>query len=1044
MFKKLLPAFFLLFTLDCIAQVPGLNYARNLGGSAEDIFTRNVLLRNGNLVSVGYTQSTDGQSQGSHGSYDCLVICTSPDGVVLWKKVIGGSAWDAFNAGVDTTTDGNIVVGFTAGSNDGDIAGNHGGWDIAFFKYTADGNLLWSKTYGGSETENFGSLSATPDGGIIALTSTASSNSGNVTGVNHGNNDVWIIKLDKNGLIEWQKLYGGTGDDMASSQFGGDVVASGDGGYFFTTATSSLDGDLNGLLPPGANSGGLDIWLCHIDNGGNIVWSKLVGGSGPEESSKLYTYGTSLYLGFSTQSADRDLQGNLGLNDMALFKYNTDGQFQWKRQYASSAFDFLGGITGLKGDLLTVTGGTYSFSFEGYPTPAADERLVVMRIDTLNGSIKWFKGLGGNGRSQGMAASINNDGSLFISGLSTNTTGDIYANIGSYDAIVLSFATSNRVTGKVFVDSDNSGSLSYGDLLPNYLILQASKTGSLSGFTSTRNGDYTIEADTGNYTIAPLLSRYPYYTANPAQFTHQFLSYNETFTKNIALQVIPNINDLTISLTPISVIRPGRPAKYLLTGYNVGTNTIPSGTISFTKDPRLTYLDFSTAPNVKTGDDVSWNFSSLQPFDSVSYVISMDVPITSNMGIVMNYVLKITPVNADATPENNTIYFRHTVVNSFDPNCKSNNMGDSMPEASVKKGEYIYYTIQFQNTGTASAIDIFVKDTLPASLLDSTFEIVSASHPFGFNLKDRVATWTFFNINLPDSNSNEKQSHGYIQYRIKAKPTLVTGDVINNTAAIYFDFNDPVITDNNQIKIYTPPVIVPPAPVITPAGNISFCTPIVLSAPAGTGYQWYKNGAAINGATANTYLVNDTGTYTATITVNNEASLPSAATTVSVGAIDSAVISSVNNVLAVNNADVANAYTWQVLNNGTWADINPVKTGSSYSPNATGDYRVSVAKGICNNFSNSVHWDLPVVPPVTELKIYPNPVGSFLKITNLNGTNWQTAEIVNVTGLRVITPISLHNVNEVNINTRPLSAGVYVLVLRDGSGKMKKIKFIKE
>ena len=1043
MLKRTLTLIFVLLSVNSFSQIAGLNYARNIGGSSTDMFLSNVLLRNGNLVSAGYTESFDGDAQGNHGTVDCFVVCTSPDGTILWRKVIGGLAWDAFNADVDTTTDGNIVVGFTTGSTDGDITGNHGNWDLAFFKYTPEGNLLWSKTYGGAGDEDFGSLSATPDGGIIASACTASSNSGDVTGLTHGSYDLWIIKLDKTGAIEWQKLYGGTSTEMAVSQAGGKVVSASDGGYFFATPTTSTDGDLNGLLPPGAVLGGGDMWLCHIDATGNILWSKLIGGSGPEDAANLYTHGSSLYCGFGTQSADRDLQGNQGLYDLALFKFNTEGTLQWKQQYASSAWDNLGDITGLKGDLLTLTGGTYSFSFAGYQMPPADERLFVMRIDTLNGSIKWLKALGGNGRSQGAAASINNNGALFISGLSTNTTGDIYANKGGYDAVLLSFAAGNRFKGTIFVDDNNNHSPDAGEVRPDHLMLKASKEGVLSRFTTTRNGDYSIEVDTGLYTVEPLLRKSPYYTAEPAQFSHPFSNDNETYNQDIALYAIPNVKDLTVSLTPLTIIRPGRIAQYLLTGYNVGTTTISSGVLGIKKEHDLSFANFSATPDFQSGDSASWNFNNLEPFDSVSYLVSVSVPTFAQGGTTMNYVLYITPLAGDSTPENNTIYFRHIVVNSFDPNCKTNNMGDSMPVASVLNGDYIYYTIQFQNTGTASAIDISVKDTLPANLLDSTMEIVCASHPFGFSLKERVATWNFFNINLPDSNTNERLSHGYIQYRIKAIPTLAAGDFIDNTAAIYFDFNQPVITENNRIGIFIPTIVVPAAPVINPAGSVTLCTSLLLTTQPGTGYQWYKNDVAIAGAISNTYTAQDTGRYTVKLTVNNVTSESSAATTISAGLLDSAIITLSNNLLTVNNEDAANTYTWQLLTAGLWFDISPLETGASYQPVLTGDYRVKIDKGLCTGFSNLQHWETPVIVPTAGLKIYPNPFANFIKIDNLTGSQWKYLEIINFIGEKMLTPVYVSNLSTITVNTQKLNAGIYILLLRDDKGNTKKIKLIK-
>ena len=168
MLRIFLLSIFVVFSVNIIAQTGGLSYVRNMGGSQNDMFWGNVLLLNGNLVSVGYTESTNGQAQGNHGDKDCFVVCTSPGGIILWKQVLGGTLWDGYSSAVDITTDGNIVVGFTVNSSDGDAVGNHGSWDAAFFKYSPDGILLWSKIYGGVAYAILGKLKATPHGEIIA------------------------------------------------------------------------------------------------------------------------------------------------------------------------------------------------------------------------------------------------------------------------------------------------------------------------------------------------------------------------------------------------------------------------------------------------------------------------------------------------------------------------------------------------------------------------------------------------------------------------------------------------------------------------------------------------------------------------------------------------------------------------------------------------------------------------------------------------------------------------------------------------------------
>jgi uncharacterized repeat protein (TIGR01451 family) len=140
------------------------------------------------------------------------------------------------------------------------------------------------------------------------------------------------------------------------------------------------------------------------------------------------------------------------------------------------------------------------------------------------------------------------------------------------------------------------------------------------------------------------------------------------------------------------------------------------------------------------------------------------------------------------------------VVGSYDPNDKR-----MAPGVEIEPGVFITdtsaheltYTIRFQNTGTAPAQFVVIRDTLNATVLDpGSFRMVSASHPYTWEISGPgIVKWTFNPINLPDSNSNEPASHGFVKFTIDRRPNLMIGDSITNRAAIYFDFNAPVITE---------------------------------------------------------------------------------------------------------------------------------------------------------------------------------------------------------------------------------------------------------
>jgi hypothetical protein len=244
--------------------------------------------------------------------------------------------------------------------------------------------------------------------------------------------------------------------------------------------------------------------------------------------------------------------------------------------------------------------------------------------------------------------------------------------------------------------------------------------------------------------------------------------------------------------------------------------------------------------------------------------------------------------------------------------------------------------------------------------------------------------------------------------------------------------------------VYVPAVIVPATPVVNPAGNVTSCLPLLLTTQAGTGYQWFKNGLAIGGATAATYTAQDPGVYTVTLTVNNVTSSPSAATTVSLGSITNVVITKTNSLMTVENPDATVTYTWQKLKAQVWSDLSPLTTGTSYPVVSAGDYRVRATRGLCTAVSNSQYWEPTIVVTPVDVRVFPNPAGNFLTIDKLTGSGWRSLEIVNSLGEKMITPVLLNNLSEITINIRSFSPGIYLLVLKNNERDVKRVKFIKQ
>src|SRR5690606_22749186 len=195
--------------------------------------------------------------------------------------------------------------------NDGDVTGNHGSGDYWVVKISQTGSLVWQKSFGGSDGDYANSIKQTEDGGYI-IAGTSYSNDGDVT-ESYGNGDYWIIKISETGNIEWQKSFGGSGEDIANEI---QVVA---GGYIVIGGTESTDGDVSG------NHGNVDYWIIKLSESGDLQWQKAMGGSSFDEGLSIaQTNDKGFILAGGSNSNNGDVTGNHGEQDYWIVKLEPD------------------------------------------------------------------------------------------------------------------------------------------------------------------------------------------------------------------------------------------------------------------------------------------------------------------------------------------------------------------------------------------------------------------------------------------------------------------------------------------------------------------------------------------------------------------------------------------------------------------------------------------------------------------------------------------------------------------------------------------------
>ncbi|WP_178988169.1 T9SS type A sorting domain-containing protein [Winogradskyella schleiferi] len=402
----------------------------------------------------------------------------------------------------------------------------------------------------------------------------------------------------------------------------------------------------------------------------------------------------------------------------------------------------------------------------------------------------------------------------FIGDISHITSADLN-NDGKIDLITSSYdddqvawfknlgAFTNTISGVVRLDADANGCDMSDASLENLLVVADNGTNSFSTFTQA-DGSFVLQANQESY-VTSLTSTLPnYYISNPASHTYDLTGLsNSNSEADFCVEANQSVDDVSIIVYPtINEPRPGFDTTYRLVYKNNGS-TILSGTITFEfDDSKISFLSATETVTSMNSNTVSFNYDNIVPFET--RVIDLEFNVftipTTNIDDELIGTATITSNGNDLTPEDNTNTLNLTVIGAYDPNDIIVLEGEEITVDEIDN--YLHYIIRFQNTGTASAINVSVNNILDNKLDWSSIQLQSLSHPGRVEITDgNKIDFIFDNINLPDSTNDEPNSHGFITYKIKPKSDVVVGDIFSNTAAIYFDFNPPIITNTATTEI---------------------------------------------------------------------------------------------------------------------------------------------------------------------------------------------------------------------------------------------------
>ena len=399
-------------------------WQKSWGGNSSDYLDQILLTEDGGFLTIGTTYSTDIVGLTNRGRADAIIVKFDKDGNMVWQKKLGGSNSEYFNSFIQTKDEGVIVIGDFE-STDIDGLPNKGRRDAIMVKYDKDGNLLWQKSLGGNNYDEYYEVLETEDGGLIAF---GTSNSTNIEGItNKGADDVIIIKYDKDGNLLWQKSWGGN-----SWEYINDVIQTEDGG--FITVGSFMSDNIEDIV----YTDNEDAVIIKYDKNGDVVWQKSWGGNEYEIFSNIMQTKDEGFI-ITGKSSSTDIEGitNKGTDDAIIVKYDKNGNVIWQTSYGDKLDQRINSaVIDKKGNLIVCIDSFYIDEGEYY---TGEEDSTVISYDK-DGELLWQKNWGGSGTDIASKLLETEDNELIVLGWTESSDIEGMTAYGSKDAFILKYS----------------------------------------------------------------------------------------------------------------------------------------------------------------------------------------------------------------------------------------------------------------------------------------------------------------------------------------------------------------------------------------------------------------------------------------------------------------------------------------------------------------------------------------------------------------------------------------------------------------------------
>lgn len=545
------------------SNISGIEWQDLLGGRYGETLSSIKPTDDGGYIGCGFVGSPagDGDVTAYHNNGDVWVVKLNSTGVIQWQKSLGGNNYDqAFS--INQTSDGGyILAGSTNSTNSEDVGQGHGQDDAWIVKLNSTGALQWQDVLGGSNDDVAWSIrQTTPDEGYIfsgITNATMYKGTGSVDLASRPfmGGHAWVVKLDPNGNVTWQKMFGGNGDDIANS-----IEQTSEGGYIFAATTSSNNsGDV------GTNNGLMDIWIVKLHPSGDIQWKKMLGGTGWDFTSLWYDDGIQqtseggyVVIGTTTSKGggtSEDEQYH-GAGDVWVIKLDSQGNITWQNPYGGSSSDYGQSIRQTLDKGYIFAGITYSNTSGDVSQSFGNGDYWVGKLDS-SGALQWQQPLGGLGYDQPETIQPTADGGYIVSGRAYSSNSGVVAekNHGDVDAWVVKLTPRFVINVR---DSDNGTYISGAnvglyDYRNNTWMNQTTQGGPVA-FNGSVGANPFVFSNSSVFGLSVTADGYPTLSGNITfRVTHQ--------TANVSLTAFnrPTI-EKTFSITQVG--NPGWPQQY--------------------------------------------------------------------------------------------------------------------------------------------------------------------------------------------------------------------------------------------------------------------------------------------------------------------------------------------------------------------------------------------------------------------------------------------------------------------------------------------------